>query len=160
MRIPTIYLETTIFNFPFSDDSPQYKADVLQLFDEIKAGKFKSFTSQYVVEELEAATDILKEKRLALIEKYGIIKIAACDEAKRLAEAYISAGIIPPRYTTDAMHVAAVTVAGIDCIVSLNFRHIVKHKTILGTEYINAREGYKRIFIYTPAEVMENAENI
>jgi len=39
MRIPKIYLETTIFNFPFADDAPQYRADTLKLFDEIKAGK-------------------------------------------------------------------------------------------------------------------------
>jgi hypothetical protein len=26
LRIPTVYLETTIFNFPFADDAPQYKA--------------------------------------------------------------------------------------------------------------------------------------
>jgi hypothetical protein len=41
-RVPTIYLETTIFNFPFADDAPQYKADTLRLFAEIKAGKFRS----------------------------------------------------------------------------------------------------------------------
>jgi len=41
MRVPTIYLETTIFNFPFADDAPQYKTDTLRLFAEIKAGKFR-----------------------------------------------------------------------------------------------------------------------
>ncbi len=35
MKIPTIYLETTMFNFPFADDAPQYKADTLRLFEEI-----------------------------------------------------------------------------------------------------------------------------
>ena len=37
MRAPTIYLETTIFNFPFADDAPQYRDDTLPLFAEIKA---------------------------------------------------------------------------------------------------------------------------
>jgi hypothetical protein len=37
-RIPTIYLETTIFNFPFADDAPQYQADTLRLFAEIRRG--------------------------------------------------------------------------------------------------------------------------
>ncbi len=70
-----------------------------------------------------------------------------------------SAGIIPVKYATDALHIAAATVAGLDYIVSLNFRHIVKHKTILETEYINTREGYKRVFIHAPAEVTENDED-
>jgi hypothetical protein len=37
MKKTSIYLETTIFNFPFADDAPQYKADTLKLFEEIKA---------------------------------------------------------------------------------------------------------------------------
>jgi hypothetical protein len=45
VRIPAIYLETTIFNFPFADDAPQYRALTLRLFEEIKTGKFKPFTS-------------------------------------------------------------------------------------------------------------------
>ena len=40
---PKIYLETTIFNFPFADDAPQYKSDTLKLFKEIGAGKFKAY---------------------------------------------------------------------------------------------------------------------
>jgi hypothetical protein len=50
-KTPTIYLETTIFNFPFSDDAPQYRADTLRLFEEIKMGKFRPFTSEYVLRE-------------------------------------------------------------------------------------------------------------
>jgi len=64
------------------------------------------------------------------------------------------------KYFTDALHIAAVTVAGLDFIVSLNFRHIVKRKTIIETEIINAREGFRRVFIHTPAEVIDYAENL
>jgi hypothetical protein len=160
MRTPTAYLETTMFNFPFVDDAPQYKADTLKLFAEIKAGKFRPYTSEYVTRELEAATDSLREDRLRLIGEYGIEVIPASDEAKSLATAYIGAGIIPPGYGTDGFHIAAATVKGLDFIVSLNFRHIVKRKTIEEVELINFREGYKKIGIYTPAEVIEYAEDI
>jgi len=159
-RIPTIYLETTIFNFPFADDAPQYKADTLRLFAEIKAGKFRPFTSEYVTQELEAATDALREDRLRLIQEYGIEVIPFSDEAKRLASVYIEAGIIPPAYRTDGFHIAVAAVKGFDFIVSLNFRHIVKRKTIEGTELINFREGYKKIGIYSPAEVIDYAEDL
>ena len=160
MRIPRIYLETTIFNFPFADDAPQYKADTLRLFTEIKAGKFKPFTSEYVTQELEAATDSMREDRLRLIKEYDIEVISVSDEAERLAVAYIEAGIIPQAYGTDSFHIAAATVNALDFIVSLNFRHIVKRKTIEETELINFREGYKKIGIYSPAEVIDNNENL
>ena len=58
MKIPTIYLETTIFNFPFADDAPQYKADTLKLFSEIKAGRFLPYTSEYVTRELAITKDV------------------------------------------------------------------------------------------------------
>jgi predicted nucleic acid-binding protein len=159
-RIPTIYLETTIFNFPFADDAPQYQADTLRLFAEIKAGKFKPFTSEYVVQELESTKDIGKsEKMKTLIANSGAIVIPASDEIVRLANVYVTTGIIPGRFITDALHIAAATVAGLDYIVSLNFRHIVKHKTIFETEVINTREGFKRVFIHTPAEVIDHEED-
>ena len=154
MRIPTIYLETTIFNFPFASDAPQYKAEVLCLFEEIKAGKFQPFTSEYVLDELEDTKDAEKLKKMkALITDYAINVLPGNDETIRLAELYIAEGVMPEKFSTDAIHIAAATVASLDFIISLNFRHIVKHKTIIQTEIINAREGFKRVFIYTPAEV-------
>ena len=156
-RIPTIYLETTIFNFPFADDAPQYKADTLKLFAEIKAGKFKPFTSQYVIQELNNTQNCEKlEKMKTLITDYNITVLPENESVRTLANVYISAGIIPAKFAADGLHIAAATVAGLDFIISLNFRHIVKHKTIYETEVINTREGFKRVFIHTPAEVIEH----
>ena len=161
MDKPKIYLETTIFNFPFVDDAPQYRADTLKLFKEIKAGKFQPFTSEYVMQELDETKDTIKlEQMKALIAEYGITVVSASTETRRLADVYVSAGIIPEKFIADAMHIAAATVHGLDYIISLNFRRIVKHKTIFETEVINIREGYKRVFIHTPAEVIEHEENL
>jgi len=160
MKIPAIYLETTIFNFPFADDAPQYRADTLRLFAEIRAGKFKPFTSEYVLDELEDTKDLMKLKEMKdLIRNSGIEVISGNDESIRLAGLYVAEGIIPEKCFLDALHIAAATVANIDYIISLNFRHIVKHKTIIQTEIINAREGFKRVFIHAPAEVIDHYEN-
>jgi predicted nucleic acid-binding protein len=156
-RVPTIYLETSVFNFPFADDAPQYKADTLRLFEELQAGKFKPVTSRYVVDELAGTKDTEKrEKMSALIFDYNIEILEPAGEIVRLAELYVSEGIVPKKFRTDALHIAAATVHGVDYIISLNFRHIVKHKTIFETEVVNMREGYKRVFIHTPAEVIDN----
>ncbi len=95
----------------------------------------------------------------ALINEYGVTVLPSRTEAAQLADMYIDAGIIPKRYRTDALHIAIATIAGIDIIVSLNFRHIVKHKTIFETEIINIRERFKRVFIHTPMEVISNDKN-
>ena len=160
MRIPAIYLETTIFNFPFADDAPQYRSDTLKLFAEIKAGNYRPLTSVYVTRELESATDALREDRLRLIHEYGVEVIPASNEAERLARLYIAEGVIPEKFLSDALHIAAATVADLDFIGSLNFRHIVKRKTIIETEIVNAREGFRRVLFHSPAEVIDHGENI
>jgi predicted nucleic acid-binding protein len=155
MTIPKIYLETTIFNFPFADDAPQYRADTLRLFEEIKAGKFEPYTSEYVIRELDATANEDKRTRMKkLIEDYGVIFLRQSVEVERLAAVYIAEEAVKPSYPTDALHIAAATIYGLDFIVSLNFQHILRRKTIELTELINYRMGYKKVGIYSPGEVI------
>jgi hypothetical protein len=51
-----IYLETTMFNFPFVPDKPGYaelKADTGKIFALIKEGRYEPYTSVYALEELK-----------------------------------------------------------------------------------------------------------
>ena len=156
MRIPRIYLETSIFNFVFADDSPDKKSDTLILLDEIKAGKYKAFTSVHVTKELDQAPLSKAKKMSELLKKYNVSVLPSNVEIEQLANVYISEGIIPSKYSSDALHIAAATVYDLDFITSWNFKHIVKRKTIIMTEVVNARYGYKKIGIYSPTEVIEN----
>ncbi|GHU27744.1 hypothetical protein FACS1894172_18630 [Spirochaetia bacterium] len=70
MRIPKVYLETTIFNFCFVDDAPDKKYDTLQFFKEINEGKYIPYTSDYALQELKRASDEKQNLMLPLIEKY------------------------------------------------------------------------------------------
>jgi predicted nucleic acid-binding protein len=159
-RVPTIYLETTMFNFPFVDDAPEYREDTLKLFEAIESGKFKPFTSDYVIQELNnTPAEEQRERMKALVPAYGVTVIPISAEIRRLANIYIAEGVIPKRFVTDALHLATTTVAGLEYIVSLNLRHIVKNKTIVQTKVINVREGYKQVLIHTPKEVLNYAED-
>jgi predicted nucleic acid-binding protein len=155
MRKPKIYIETTIYNFFFADDAPEKKQDTIKLFQEISDGKYIPYTSDAVLEELEKAVTEKFNKMFSLIEQYSMITLPVTDEARRLANIYITEGVIPEKYPTDALHIALSTVNDLDYIVSYNFRHIVKLKTVTMTESINIRENYKRIGIFSPTEVIE-----
>jgi predicted nucleic acid-binding protein len=157
MEKPKIYLETTMFNFLFADDSPQYTADTRQLFDEIHAGKFMPYTSAYVIEELDGTENQKRREEMkALIDEFHITVLPASDEIERLASVYLSEGAIKVTYPTDALHIASTAVNELDCIVSLNFQHIVKRKTIEAVALINNREGYRQVGIYQPSEVIND----
>jgi len=156
MRKQKIYLETTLFNHYFDDDRGLAHKSTITLFKEIAAGKYEAFTSTYVTDELERAPAEKSEKMIALIEQYDITVLAFNDEAERLTDIYVEQGVIPIKYRTDGVHIAVAAVNDLDLIISLNFQHIVKRKTKMGTGSINALNNYRAIEIFNPMEVVED----
>ncbi len=155
MRTPKIYLETTMFNYYFDTNRDAHPATV-QLFEDVAAGKYEAFTSVYVIDELEDTQGEKRDKMIALIEQYNITVLALNNDAEQLADAYVEQGIIPVKYRTDGVHIAVASVNDLDMIISMNFQHIVKRKTKIGTESINALNGYRAVEIFNPMEVVEN----
>jgi hypothetical protein len=154
-----IYLETTMFNFPFVPDKPGYaglKADTRKVFALIKEGKYEPYTSVYALEELKDTEQVERRKNmLNLIVEYEITVLPADDRAEQLAALYIAEGAVPPGYPEDAAHIAMTTLYELDFIVSLNFEHIARAWTLQKVDMVNAREGLKRIGIYRPAEAIK-----
>ncbi|MFP3090406.1 hypothetical protein LQZ21_08780 [Treponema sp. TIM-1] len=93
---------------------------------------------------------------LRLIGEHNIKVFGKDEKTERLAEIYIREGAVKATYPTDALHIAMAAVNDLDFIVSLNFQHIVKRKTIEATARINSREGYRQIGIYQPSEVIND----
>jgi len=156
MRIQKVYLETSALNFVFADDSPDKKMDTLKLFEEIRGGKYLSFTSSYVTEEVDKAPADKREGIYKLIIEHKTEILQKTEEIKRLAGEYVKEGIIPEKHMIDALHIATAAVYDLDMILSWNFQHIVKRKTIIMTESVNLRNGYKKVEIYSPSEVIED----
>jgi len=155
MRKQRVYFETTLFNF-YVDEDRDAHADTVRLFEDITTGKYEAYTSLYVIDELEGAPYKKRDKMIALIERYGITVLALNIEAEQLADVYVEQGIIPLKYRTDGVHIATAAVNDLDMIISMNFQHIVKRKTKIGTGNINALNGYRAVEICTPMEVNEH----
>ena len=154
IRIQKVYLETTMFNYYFDTERDAH-ADTVKLFEEIRAGKYRAFTSMYAVGELERAPSEKNKKMMGLIKDYGITILRESDEANKLAAMYQEHGILPQRSTTDARHIAVATINDMDMIISLNFEHIVRKKTVLMTGSLNAQLGYRPVEIHSPMEVVD-----
>jgi len=158
MKKLRIYLETTLFNYYLDTERDAHKATV-QLFEEIKHGKFEAYTSVYVYGELTVAEEPKRSKMLKLIDDYKVTVFARDENAERLADLYIEKGIVPPNSKVDARHIAMASVKGLDCIVSMNFAHINRAKTRLLVPHINKLEGYDTdLQIFSPMEVVDNGD--
>jgi len=149
-----LYLETTVFNYFFDVERPGHE-DVVRLFEVIKAGEIRAYTSRYFTDELERAQEPKKSKMLSLIDEYGIITLDFKEEAVRLAKEYIDEDIIPKSHLYDSIHVAISSLHELDIIVSYNFYHINRAKTQRKTSAINSAKGYKSVNICTAEEVLE-----
>jgi hypothetical protein len=93
---------------------------------------------------------------IGLLTVYNVPVLNMDDEADRLADLYVAEGIIPLKYRTDGLHISIATVNDLDMIVSMNFQHIVKRKTIKMCGAVNTMNGYHAIEIYSPMEVVES----
>lgn len=75
-------------------------------------------------------------------------------EVSDLADLYIERGIIPRKNRSDALHVAVATVAGMDAVVTWNFKHLAGVDREDRISSINRGEGlHKPIRLITPMEV-------
>ena len=157
MEKPKIYLETTLFNYYFDKDRDAH-ANTLQLFKDIAEGKYEAFTSDAVTEELENAPEEKSVMMLALLGEYPITTLSVGDAADKLADLYVAEGIIPAKYRTDGVHIAVAAVNGLDFIISMNFKHIVKPKVKRLANAVNIVKGYRPVEIISPMEVTEHED--
>ena len=148
-----VYIETTVFN-RFLEDNREYNMETKNLFEKILQNKIEPYSSTYVIEELDKASEPKRTEMLNLIQKYKITLLKIDQRAFDLSEIYIEMGIIPIKFRIDGIHIAMAAIHEMDCIVSLNFRHINKLKTKMATEIIHRMKGYNNPFICTPMEVI------
>ena len=148
-----LYLETTIPNYLFADDTPEKRDITLKFWEEVKSGKYRVFVSDVVIGEIRETKDVSKrEKLLGIID--GISSLELTEDCRNLARMLIDEGVIPERYEPDALHIAIGVIYQMDVIVSWNMEHIVNVNTRMKVREITKKYNYKDIEIATPEEVI------
>ena len=148
-----LYLDTSIFNFAFSESTPEEMSLTRKFFENID--RFEVGISNIVLEEVGRCPMPKRAQLMELINRYDLDVLEFDHESKKLADRYIKEGMIPVKYEDDAFHIAIATVNNINAILSWNFEHIVKVKTKREVVGINLIMGYRPLDIYTPREVVD-----
>jgi predicted nucleic acid-binding protein len=152
-----IYLETTVFNYYF-DENRDGHPWTKKLFEGIKQGKYKAYTSIFAIDEIMDAPEPKRTNMLSLINNYEITTLDASEEVLRLAGIYINKSSIPENKQYDAMHVAVATINEMDYLLSYNCHHINKVKTKEIVGIVNREEGYQNIVICKSEELIDDEE--
>jgi predicted nucleic acid-binding protein len=154
-----IYIDTSIFKYYFEHRSDFNYASV-QLFKEIRAGLFKAYTSEYVIEELNISSVEIRDKMLRLISEYNLTILSKNDLAITIANSYIEHNIISSKYINDAIHIAIASINKLDCIISLSYHSIVRDKTRLFSNYIDKVYNLHCTDIEAPMSIVDMSDNI
>ena len=150
-----VYADTSVFGGAFDDE---FSTASHLFLKQVKSGRFHLILSPVIEKEIGNAPSKVRTLYQTISEYSEMLPLN--DEALRLQESYINAGIVSPKWATDALHVAHATVHNCRMIVSWNFRHIVHYDKIALYNAINIREGYSSIGIFSPQEVIDYEEKV
>ena len=149
MKRQRVYTDTSVIGGCFDAEFEVWSNG---LFEDFRVGRFIPVVSSVVATEIEDAPEAVQgayEELLALSAEFLLVD----DEALDLADAYLERGVLTPKFYDDATHIALATLAGVDIVVSWNFRHIVRFDKIRLFNAVNIEQGYKPVQIYSPREV-------
>jgi predicted nucleic acid-binding protein len=156
-----IYVETSVVSGLTDDDPPERRAVAKALFASIAEGRrFAAHISSLVVEEIMRGPEELVKEFDALTRQLEFALLEPTAEAEDLAERYILEGVISERHRNDAVHLAIATVAELDVVLSWNLDHMVNLRRIHRINGVNLLQGYGRIDVRLPEEVLDEAEQV
>jgi predicted nucleic acid-binding protein len=147
-----IYLDTSVINFLFADDAPQYQQNTIEFFEDfIKIGHYQTFISAFVLDEIENnPNESEKHALLKVIVDYNLQFLENTTsediEIRRLAQEYIKNGVIPPNKLYDALHITTSVFNEMDYLVSWNFKHLANVNKEMKAIAVNLANGYFRNF--------------
>lgn len=150
-----IYVDTSVFGGVFDKE---FAALTELFFEEVRVGKHVLLVSDITARELMDAPSSIRLFPASVPEE-SLERIAFSSEMADLRDAYLKAAVVGPRWSDDAAHVAAATVARADLIVSWNFKHLVKWSKIRAFNAVNLTLGYPMMTILSPREVVSDEED-
>lgn len=150
-----IYADTSVIGGCLDDEFGEWSN---RFVDYVQSGGATIVVSDLTLLELEGAPEEVRAV-LGRVPSAHREDVELTREARDLASAYISAGVVVVSKLVDAQHIAIATVCRADVVVSWNFKHIVNLDRIHAFNSVNLREGYSVIEIRTPQEVVPHEED-
>jgi predicted nucleic acid-binding protein len=155
MKSGKTYVDTSVFGGAFD---VEFERPSRRFFEEVKLGFFDLVISPIVGNEIEDAPSEVRSYYARMLPIAEVVDVTV--EALKLRNAYLDAKVVSRKYADDALHVALASVCGCRMIVSWNFRHIVHFDKIRMYHAVNLLNGYEKIDIFTPSEVIHYDEDI
>lgn len=155
MRNPKIYLDTSVISYLNQYDVPEKMNDTLILWEEIKQGKYDVYISETTIAEVMDANEPKRSIMLDYIKQINYTILEIDENVKEFASNLIKEKILSINQFDDCLHIGCAVVNNCNIIISWNFKHIVRVKTINGVRYVSSMLGYNDIGIYPPSMIIQ-----
>ncbi|MDR2697351.1 MAG: hypothetical protein LBB40_02625 [Holophagales bacterium] len=101
-----IYFDTTIPNYLFQNDRPDWMAYTWQLWERCEAGEFEIFVSDVLFDELAECPEPKLSKMREKMASIQMKLLAESDGVTELASEYIRSGALTRNSLNDCLHIA------------------------------------------------------
>ena len=118
---------------------------------------FELFVSPAVRREAEKGDPEAAKRRMDALR--DIVDIPFHPDVAMLAQKLVEANAVPAQFKEDAVHIAFAAVAGMDYLVSWNFKHITNAQMIPKIKKVCADNGYVCAEICTPQMLQEEVQD-
>ena len=156
MSKPKVYLETSFIGYLTSRLSGDLITAAHQKltrawWDE-QRHKFELYVSDAVVEEVGAGDQAAAVERRNVLTGLSTLEIPA--NARLVARALITKGLVPPKAAYDALHVAVAAVSGMNYLLTWNCKHIANAAIRDDLAAVIRELEYEPPVLCTPEELM------
>lgn len=150
MRVPILYLDTSVIG---GYHDVLWMQDTRELWQQREGGLWKFISSGLVAQELADAPAKVRQVFESTFDRSADL-LPMTLEIEDLAQEYLKAGVVSPKFEDDARHVAICTVHRVAHLVSWNFKHLVNVRRAAGFNAVNLLQGYPEISIVNPKELI------
>jgi hypothetical protein len=156
----TVYIETSVVSFLVSSASRQletaWRQKLTRDWWRLRRPLFHCVTSDAVL--TEAREGDATQSRLRLEALTGMTTLRLNAEARRLSEALMSAGVLPPLAGMDALHLALATVYRADFLLTWNCKHLANAVIWRRLGPVAQTNGWRLATVCTPMQLMGDLE--
>jgi hypothetical protein len=150
-----VYIETTIASYlaawPSRDLLQAARQQITRDWWNDHRQDYDLCISQTVLDEAAAGDPDAAKRRLPYLQDLPLLDLTRA--VNDVARAIMDSGLLPPRATRDAIHIAVASVHSVDILLTWNCRHIANAAIMRELGEIVARSGYEMPVLCTPEEL-------
>lgn len=155
---PKVYIETSVVSYftawPSRDVVMAAHQALTSEWWRSGLPRFQPVISQFVIDEVQIGDPAAARLRLEALAGIAMVT-APAEEMERVVVALLARKALPANARYDALHVALCACAGVEFLVTWNYKHLANASKLALVERVCRECGYEPPRIATPSELME-----